>query len=439
MAIFSRRRTQRMLDDISVHLNGSKRADLVARLNNKRFDQAIPAEMELALTCTLSSFPGFEIEPDWCVPGKYPDVHVAELIRGKPAVFEITASTESSVSAENQMDNCSQKIISYANTIKNKSGSYLYFYFAETKLEGNSRQVAAPIDYSLSDKTKAKISNWLTTPNLRDDQLEIKDGDLDVRIEFKEHKQTRFYNFWTSRPPRTYSETNNPIYRLLKSKLDQIENAPPDMLRMIFLANAGSRFLSDIAKSYHGYDVERHVTARNVIQRFIHDQKDKVDTIVVFTPVKEFPKFPANEGKRYWDIQIFSNVEVEALTDVVQGLADKLPTPRFDGEQAKSLFRQSVFKPDQMGWYKGASLTMGDSKNTYRISSRAFQDFMAGRITEKQFRHFIGDSDGKNHFATFLNRGYAVDEIRIESGGIDEDDDTLVFEFSFDPSVREFE
>ncbi|MEY9424450.1 hypothetical protein ABIF69_010956 [Bradyrhizobium japonicum] len=31
---------------------------------------------------------------------------------------------------------------------------------------------------------------------------------------------------------------------------------------------------------------------------------------------------------------------------------------------------------------------------TYRMSSRAFQDFLAGRITEEQFRHFLGDAEG---------------------------------------------
>ena len=76
---------------------------------------------------------------------------------------------------------------------------------------------------------------------------------------------------------------------------------------------------------------------------------------------------------------------------------------------------------------------------TYRMSSRAFQDFLAGRITEEQFRHFLGDAEGDSTVGRFLDQGFMISEITFEKGSVDEDDDTLVLRFSKDPAAQSFE
>lgn len=49
MPIFTRRRLQAMLNDLAPRLDEAKGKDLLRRLENKRVEQALPAEMELAL------------------------------------------------------------------------------------------------------------------------------------------------------------------------------------------------------------------------------------------------------------------------------------------------------------------------------------------------------------------------------------------------------
>ena len=75
---------------------------------------------------------------------------------------------------------------------------------------------------------------------------------------------------------------------------------------------------------------------------------------------------------------------------------------------------------------------------TYRMSSRAFQDFLAGRITEEQFRHFLGDAEGGSTVGRFLDQGFMISEITFEKGSVDEDDDTLVLRLSKDPAAQSF-
>jgi hypothetical protein len=82
---------------------------------------------------------------------------------------------------------------------------------------------------------------------------------------------------------------------------------------------------------------------------------------------------------------------------------------------------------------------MKDNQYTYRMSARAFQDFLAQRIDEKQFRHFVGAAEERPSIGRFLNQGYTIQDIRFESGGTDEDDDYVVFKLALDAAAGPFQ
>lgn len=82
---------------------------------------------------------------------------------------------------------------------------------------------------------------------------------------------------------------------------------------------------------------------------------------------------------------------------------------------------------------------MKDDKHTYRMSARAFQDFLAQRIDEKQFRHFVGATEDGPWIGRFLEQGYTIQDIWFESGGMDEDDDYVVFELALDAAASPFQ
>jgi hypothetical protein len=432
-----------MLDDLNHLLDDKKRSDLLGRLNNKRVEQALPAEMELALTWAMIDFDSMEIEPEWCVKGKKPDVYVEGLVPGRAAIVEIASTNDNSISGEKLMDRCSQQIINYANTIRKGFGDYLYFNFSETreyKRKQNIRGIAAPKDYILTDLAKLSIKEWITSiqPNNSPiSHLRIEDSGLCVNIEKKNYKQTRYHNFWTSRPPRVYSETNNPIYNILDEKLLQIEAAPAEIYKIIFLAEIGSRTLDELAAN-HLYSVENNATAEKIIHRFLIAKNHRLNAVVVFLP-KINRNFFHHVSDKYWKAIIFSCADNTQLLEGINKISKKLPLPRFTGSQARSLFRQGAFHPKARGWYIGTNMRSSKDEIIYGISSRALQDFLARRITEEQFRDFIGERKDGPSVAQFLNNGMMISEISFEKGGVDEDDDRVIFKFTKDPAAHHFE
>lgn len=75
---------------------------------------------------------------------------------------------------------------------------------------------------------------------------------------------------------------------------------------------------------------------------------------------------------------------------------------------------------------------------TIRVSSRAVLDLMAGRITQKEFYASIGAGDESkfpNFFKQQLDQRNLISAVQFQSGGIDEDDDLLIFEFHPDPAM----
>ncbi len=75
---------------------------------------------------------------------------------------------------------------------------------------------------------------------------------------------------------------------------------------------------------------------------------------------------------------------------------------------------------------------------TISISSRALLDLLSGRLTQKQFHYLIGmdgSRNGANLFKLHLDRGEIISAVSLQPGGVDEDDDHFVIEFSKDPSA----
>lgn len=189
-------------------------------------------------------------------------------------------------------------------------------------------------------------------------------------------KQTRYHNYHVSRPPRTYSDTRNPLYRRLAEKSKQLRDSPSGVWRTIFLIEAGSRFLADINNAHRWPGVERYSTARQIIQKFIHDKSDKVDAVIVLVPTKHHRRdfVSVSEPNSSWKATIFGRDDAvnNSLPSALDRLIADLPKPRLDGFNARSLIRQKAMSYDARGWYLSWRWSMKDDKYTYRMSARAF-------------------------------------------------------------------
>ena len=215
---------------------------------------------------------------------------------------------------------------------------------------------------------------------------------------------------------------DNPLFKRLELKEKQLSGVPDGALKIIFVADSGSRLLRHINDS----DLQHlHKSAAEIIRHFLDNSS--VHEVCVFSPQRE--SFFPRSTTLSWRVSMFCKSESIFEIEKLNRLKAILPAPRFEGYQARSLQKQGVFKPSANGWYLGTTL-MGRNSATMKISARLLQEFLAGKISRQQFeRSAFG---GRNEFDAQLRNGYTIKNTKVEGAGIDEDDDYIVFEFAFD-------
>jgi hypothetical protein len=440
MPIFARRRLQFMLDALGEQLGPAKRLDLRNRLEDKRVEQALPAEMELALLWAISELGELEVEPEWWGDRRRPDIYTEALLPGREVVIEIAAPNDNEISGEEAMDRIARQISAVADAVVRGIGDHLYYRFdvrSGYERSGYYRRRLAPADHILEPAMEAKIREWILCGASERERLALVGQGLSVEVERTAEKQWRYHNIFSSMPPETHSLEANPLFRLLERKERQLRAAQPGVVRLVFLADVGSTLLNRLGRGGEIDPTHRRVSGREIISHFLAGPNRRVDGVVVFSPRRE-PGWGALSTVT-WAISVLAQRDLGGhLQAGLERVADLMPAPRFEGYQARQLFRQGAYSPHGRGWYLGVSMG-GRVKEEIRVSlpARALLDFLAGRITEAQFRRFIGQGEGdKNLFSTWLSQGLTFSAAEMAARSIDQDDDHLVLTFSDDPAAR---
>jgi hypothetical protein len=447
-----------MLDELANDFQGQKRTDIVKRLNDKRADQALPAEMELALIWAVKSVGAIEVEPEWWPNTSRPDVIADELIFGRKAAIEIAAHEDNSLSGKDEMEAIALQISDCANKAKKYSGDFLFFYFGVDRkyvdnMDFRNRPVPlqpmlvrkkyvrfrlAPKGFVLSKEMRAQIEDWVTSSENPAERLILQAHHFHVEVERKSNKQARYYNYHCSMPPETPSLEDNPLFNLLWRKRKQLTAAPPDMLRMIFVADSGSTLLNRIRSFQERDNLGSFVSGTEIIQHFIAKSNGTIDAVVVFCPYSE--RSVIGQSSLFWRVTFFHNDKFSELPDSLNRIVSALPAPRYTGDLARQVFRHGEFAPTSGGQYLGWRVEMGKEGGEIAISSRVLLDFLAGRISKEQFmRNLPRPPDDQNLFEFWLNKGMTVGYITMEPRSIDDEDDRIVLHFAPDPSAKPFE
>ncbi|MDE2595869.1 MAG: hypothetical protein KGL44_03215 [Sphingomonadales bacterium] len=449
MTIFSRRRLQSMLDELAPILDDRKRKDLLARLNHKKKeDQALPAEMELALLWAIHSLGEMEVEPEWWGDSKRPDAVTDFLVQGRTAAIEIAATNDNSLSGEADMDAIAQQIGEVANRAKAGVGDYLSYRFGETSgYESGKyyRRRLAPKAFQLDENQRAGIAGWVASGQSTSIGLRVQAEGLDVVIEHKSYKQTRFHNISSSMPAEAHSLDDNPLFELLKRKKRQLKAAAQGTLRILFVADVGSSLLNRMGRMGWSDPMGRTVSGDQIIRHFIDTYAHDVDAVVVFSPTIERSAWlgsdPTGRKPKRWSVAMFGANALPQIPEALDRIAAILPAPHYEGYQARSLFRQGAFSPDKHGRYLGMTVTTNRKDNRHRIHfpARLLVDLLAGRITEEWFQNYH-TSGGRNAnlFAHWLNMGMTLSGAEMAPRNVDEDDDHIILHFSDDPAARPF-
>lgn len=437
MSIFSRRRIQLMLSNVVASIGYEKAYDILKRLEDKRVTQSLPAEMELALIWALAENTEVEVEPAWWPGTRRPDVFCENLLE-RPSVIEIASPNNASLSDEDEMDKISQQFCALANKLKKGFGDRLYFNFKEESGYNNGvyyRNRKIVYEYKIDEYIKDKFSLWILD-GCASGKINIQQDGLDVVIEIKENKQLRYQNFHCTMPTLALSADRNPLSMLLERKTKQISNNINDILKIIFIADAGSSLIKNIGRFGEIDMTGRSVSGSQIIQEFVSRNSHRLDAVVTFAPRRQGFGFQ-DRGPMHWSVTVFSESISDTIEKSLRPVVEILPRPRFEGYQARSLYRQNAFAPESKGWYLGMVVT-GDALgvNSIKMSSRLLMDFLAGRISKAEFEGRLDNRDGRGtFFADMLNEGYTISKVEMAPRDIDEDDDYLIVSFSIDPAA----
>jgi hypothetical protein len=433
MPFFSRRRLQAMLEETRPLLKDTKASDLIRRLSDrKRPEQLIAVEMELGLLWGIKQFARLEVEPTIPNSARVPEAYSDDFF-GTPSYIEVTTISDGKLSGEADMQRAAQKIVEFANSCRKRSGNRLYFTFGERSYwDGNQyfREHHVAPDLELTETMKTIIRDWVNDPEFERTSIRLQGDGTDVTITCREYPQRPGFNFFSSLPPLSYDIEDNPLFKALEDKRSQLSGVPPHALKVIFVADGGSRLLRRLNERD---PLRQHKCGAEIVRHFL--AKRSIDLVCVFSPLRKHP-FSRGQRPLQWQVSCFEGgAKRIPSTENLTKLAGALPLPRFEGYQARSIQKQQGFTPTARGWYLGSQVGSGKGKITMKMSARLLQEYLAGRITIEQFHDY---STGKNLFEHWLKLGYAISDTSFESGGVDADDDYVILEFRRDPAAAEF-
>ena len=423
-----------MLDDVRPGLTAKRVNDLIGRLTDKkRPEQLIGAEMELGLLWGIKQVAQLQVDPSIANSRRVPEAYSEDLFNA-PSYVEVTTISDGKLSGEADMQRAAQKIVEFANTCRKRCGNNFYLSFDEKSFwEGNRyfrEHLIAP-DFELTDSMKSDIRNWINSPAFEGTPLRLQAETIGVTITSRGHPQKTGFNFFSPLPPLAYDIEDNPLFAALESKCEQLAAVPRAALKVIFLADGGSRLLRKLSERDH---LGQHKSGAEIVSHFL--RKRDIDLVCVFSPFRQQALSSYNRHPLQWKVTRFEGRGKRVFSyGNLERLVHTLPIPRFEGYQARDIQKQSGFSPTTRGWYLGTEIGAGKKVITVKMSARLLQEFLAGRVTPERFHEEVM---GKNLFEKWLNNGYVISDARFESAGVDEDDDYVILEFRRDPAAADF-
>ncbi len=436
MPIFGRRQLQLMFDDLGPWLAEGKAKDLLNRLENEDSDQALPAEYELSLTWAISRMAALEIDKG--MGSRNPDIYSPDLLATGTIAADIAAVSDVSLSGMDVMRRARNIINVACNEIRKNASSHLHYTFQEENGyvpdgKGRSKFFRSRLvsrDFQIDASLRAALEQWLHDGQ-PSQPLRWKAQHIDVIISWRDYVHASSSTF-CSMPSLAYDLRDNPLYRVLKTKSKQLRQVPAGVRRAVFLGDAGCSLLRDLQPA----GPRNHTfSGRDIIQAFLTNDRS-IDLVVVFA-VKRRHELSLNSlnNPRVWRTYVFDQREVIPDGDLsrLTLLADSLPAPYLNGYEARSWHEQGMFSPKARGHFLPTTMSIGRESMTVRISARAVQELMAGKLTPEQFQRWIFGEN--NPIDRQLAAGCTISNVRFESKGADADDDYLTFDFKEDPAA----
>ena len=411
-------------------MNVAKTNDLSTRLEHRDTGVALAAEAELSVLWSISQVAHLTIEPNLPGSNRRPDALSKNLLGSGSVVVEVRALSDDNFSGKEAMIRTANIITNYANQLRKEAGAHLTFEFLERSYwdKGFHRERCVDATFNLTASIGQQLKAWIEDKNWpTPDRIHITEGKTDFVVSW-DKTASLHVRVSCRMPPVAYHLEDNLLYKALEKKARQIKGAGSGILRAVFLVDAGCDLLRRLQPMGGGLEVGGDKIIGHALRK-LH-----IDVVCVFSPYREQQMVFAPKPRLFWKIACFDRREGMQQNEYhrLNELAALLPPPRFEGYQARHIHRLGGFSPEKHGWYLPTTVTTKwDGTMTIKISSRLLQEKLAGRIDTATFqRHAFGND--QNYFEAELARGRTIQGARFESGGIDEDDDYLVFDMDFD-------
>ncbi len=435
MPIFGRRQLQRMLDELGPWLDRGKAKDLLNRLENEKPNQALPAEYELSISWAVSQIATLEI--DRPSGTRTPDIYSSDLLPSGPIIADVAALDDFSLSGADSMRRARNIINAQADRFLASSSSHLHYTFDETMGYERARNGRNAFfrrrlvrrDFELDEGLRDKLKTWLSN-GPPSQPLALRNAAISVMVEWRGYVHP-LSNFFCKMPSLTYNLKENPLYASLRLKSKQLREADEGVRRIVFLGDAGCGLLRDLSVHRAAHD---HFSGGQVILKFLDDYP-AIDFVMVISANRE-RRSSGSGNERYWQGNVFTRPGALCEGDAVRlnQLVETMLPPQLSGYTAYSWHEQGMCRPDARGHYVPTQMGVGGKRLMLKISARAVQELIAGKLSYEKFQHWT--MNGDNQVRCALDAGMTITSARFEPKGDDEDDDYLVLEFRDDPSAR---
>lgn len=236
-----------------------------------------------------------------------------------------------------------------------------------------------------------------------------------------------------------YSYRRTPIYRALDKKTSKFTGAPEDAVRLVILCDAGCYAMRSSVVMGMG-----QLSAAQIIEEFLRTTTsvDAVLMVAVETvnPLDAFHRYRRLNAT--YSVAPMGSRQARLTPAAIAGIRELL-------DRAIKLMPQPMREPYRASNRNRPGATHGlhgahkMSDRRLKLSSRAVQELLAGKLTPAEFNrlHNWGpdSTDGNpNPIALALERGATIGQVTIEPGG-DSDDDWIEFTWQKgDPAISPF-
>lgn len=433
--IFSRRAIQRRLDALRPILGDPETSALADRLN--RMGKVRMASMWEAVVLHAFSAVG-TIESEKPLPsGRKPDISFAD--GAMTITADITCPSDDGLNEQNPYRELSELVEAAKTKLGLPSGGVSIEIGAEQLVNSRGtrtvlrlperKRVREFVDKEIIPRFREQLAAGETTL-----QVDIEDETAKLRVLVDPNSGPYSYGSYASYNVPTV-KTQNPLYNALKSKADQLRDAPG--IVGIIVGDGGCRAMAPKQLGAHQYD------GRAIAEEFLR-QNSSIDFVFLVTVEEDSYHFmQAGRQKRRLHASLVQNTqndipaELEAL---LRRVMEDMPAPIATALNGAERAKQTGF-----GWGRHGGYLMAGNKIT--ISARELLDVLAGNISVEQQNELNRwrmpddkSEPGKrvNPFALCSKRGEMPNRITVIPLGEAEDDHMIEFEFAPDPSISRF-